>query len=50
MDDVSLMHMLHTFTDLAHVVDNFSLRHGVALSGDPLKEFASRQTGIHAVH
>lgn len=43
VDNVLLMHVLDAFTYLSHVVDHLSLRHGVALSCDPLKQLATRQ-------
>lgn len=43
VDNVLLMHVFDAFTDLSHVVDHLGLRHGVALSCDPLKEFTTRQ-------
>ena len=45
MNDVSLMHVLDTLTDLSHVVDDLSFTHGVALSSDPLKQLPARQAG-----
>ena len=50
VDDVSLVHVLDALADLAHVVDDFSLGHGVAVGGDLLKEFATRQAGIYSGH
>ena len=41
MDDVTLVHVLDALADLPHVVDDLSLRHGVALGGDPLEELAA---------
>ena len=37
MDDVPFMHVFDPFADLAHVVDDLGLRHGVALCSDPLE-------------
>lgn len=43
MNNVLLMHVFNTLTDLPHVVNDLSLRHNIALSCDPLKQLASRQ-------
>lgn len=43
VDNILFMHVLDAFTDLSHIVDHLGLRHGVALSSDPLKQFSSRQ-------
>ena len=48
MDDVPLVHVLDPLADLAHVVDDLGLGHGVALGGDPLEELAPREAGIEA--
>jgi hypothetical protein len=37
MDNVSFVHMLNTFADLSHIIDNFSLGHGVPLGSYSLK-------------
>lgn len=37
MYDVLFMHVFDGFTDLAHVVDNFCLRHCVAFCCDSFK-------------
>lgn len=43
MNNVLLMHVFNTLTYLPHVVNDLSLRHNIALSCDPLKQFTSRQ-------
>ena len=50
MNNVPFVHMLDTLADLPHVVDDLSLRHGVAFTGDLLKEFTAGQAGIYAGH
>ena len=42
MDDVPLVHVLHSLADLSHVVDDLGLAHGVALRGDPLEQLSAR--------
>ena len=46
VDDVPLVHVLHSFTNLPHVVDHLRLRHCVTLGSDPFEELAARQAGI----
>ena len=46
MDDVSLVHVLDAFANLAHVVDHLRLGHCVTLGSDPFEELAARQAGI----
>lgn len=50
MNNVSFMHVLDSFANLSHVVDDFSFTHSIALSSDSFEEFPAGQTGIHAVH
>lgn len=43
MYNILLVHMFHGFADLSHVVDNFSLGHGVTFRCDSLEEFTTGQ-------
>jgi len=50
VDDVSLVHVLHSLADLPHVVDDFGFGHGVAFLGDLLEQFSAGQAGIYSGH
>ena len=50
MYDISFMHMFNALADLPHVVNDLSLRHGVAFRGDFFKELTAGQAGIYARH
>lgn len=43
MNDVLLVHVLDSFADLSHVIDDFRLGHGVTLGGDPLEQLTTGQ-------
>lgn len=43
MNDILLVHMLDSFADLSHVIDDLRFGHGVALGRDPLEQLATGQ-------
>ena len=42
MDNIPFMHVLHSLTDLPHVVNNFSFGHCVAIGCNLFEQFSSR--------